>query len=128
MLAGDPVGRAAALIWSRDLADGRSAEERVLERLAQTEIVAAIQPLPPRHRFAVHLTDVRGLDHWQIADLTRIPVGTVTSSLDGGGTVVIAYCCSAARMAGDFLTRSFTGAVTLTRISQGKRRGSCPGT
>ena len=96
----------------------------MLERLAQTEIVAAIQPLPPRHRFAVHLTDVRGLDHWQIADLTRIPVGTVTSSLDGGGTVVIAYCCSAARMAGDFLTRSFTGAVTLTRISQGKRRGS----
>jgi hypothetical protein len=59
VLAADPVGRAAALIWSRDLADGRSAEERVRERLAQTEVVAAIQPLPPRHRFAVYLTDVR---------------------------------------------------------------------
>jgi DNA-directed RNA polymerase specialized sigma24 family protein len=106
VLAADPVGRAAVLIWSRDLADGRSAEERVLQRLAQTEIVVGIQPLPPRHRLAVHLTDVRGLDHWQIADLTRIPVGTVKSSLDGGGTVVIAYCCSVARMAGDFLTRS----------------------
>ena len=37
-----------------------------------------------------------------------------------GGTVVIAYCCSAARMAGDFLTRSFTGAVTLTEDQPGE--------
>ena len=50
----------------------------MLERLArETEIVAAIQPLPgPGTGSRVHLTDVRGLDRWQIADLTRIPVGT----------------------------------------------------
>jgi len=70
--------------WSRNPADGRSAEEHVLERLVHAEIVAAIQTLPPGYRLTVYLADVKGLGYRQIADLTGISVGTVKSSLHRG--------------------------------------------
>ena len=70
--------------WARNPADGRSAEEHVLERLVHAEIVAAIQALPPGYRLTVYLADVKGLGYRQIADLTGISVGTVKSSLHRG--------------------------------------------
>ena len=83
-LAADLTGREAEPPWSRDSADGRSAEEHVLERLAHAEIVAAIRVLPPGYRLTVYLADVKGLGYRQIADLTGVSVGTVKSSLQRG--------------------------------------------
>ncbi len=80
----DLAGRDADLLWSRNSADGRSAEEHVLGRLVHAEIVAAIQALPPGYRLMVYLADVKGLSYQQIADLTGVSVGTVKSSLHRG--------------------------------------------
>ncbi|HEY6311087.1 MAG TPA: sigma-70 family RNA polymerase sigma factor [Streptosporangiaceae bacterium] len=84
LLAGDLANWEADPPWSRSSADGRSAEEHVLERLVYADIVAAIRALPPRYRLMVYLADVRGLSYRQIADLTGVSVGTVKSSLHHG--------------------------------------------
>ena len=52
--------------------------------ITRTPAPTAIGQLPPRHRLAVQLADVKGLSCRQIADLTGIPVGTVKSSLHRG--------------------------------------------
>ena len=83
-LATELVSREAEPSWSPNSADGRSAEEHVLERLVHAEIVAAIQALPPGYRLTVYLADVIGLGYRQIADLTGVSVGTVKSSLHRG--------------------------------------------
>lgn len=71
-------------LWSPNSGDGRSAEEHVLERLVQADIVAAIRALPPGYRLIVYMADVKGLGYRQIADLTGISIGTVKSSLHRG--------------------------------------------
>ena len=78
------LARETDLPWSRNSADGRSAEEHVLGHLVHAEIVAAIRALPPGSRLTVYLADVKGLGYRQIADLTGISVGTVKSSLCRG--------------------------------------------
>ena len=83
-LAADLASREAEPTWSADSADGRSAEEHVLERLVHAEIVAAIRVLPPGYRLTVYLADVKGLGCQQIANLTGVSVGTVKSSLHRG--------------------------------------------
>jgi len=83
-LTTDLTGREAELPWSPNPADGRSAEEHVLERLVHAELVAAIRVLPPGYRLTVYLADVKGLGYRQIADLTGVSVGTVKSSLHRG--------------------------------------------
>jgi RNA polymerase sigma-70 factor, ECF subfamily len=82
--AGDLTSREADLPWSWNSADGWSAEEHVLRRLVQAEIVAAIRALPPGYRLTVYLADVKGLDYRQIAEVTGVSVGTVKSSLHRG--------------------------------------------
>jgi RNA polymerase sigma-70 factor, ECF subfamily len=84
LLAADPDSREADPPWSRDLADGRPAEEHVLGRVIHAEIVAAIRTLPPGYRLMVYLADVKGLGYRQITELTGVPVGTVKSSLHRG--------------------------------------------
>jgi RNA polymerase sigma-70 factor, ECF subfamily len=84
LLAADLASRETDPPWSRDSADGRSAEEHVLEHLVHAEVVAAIRALPPRSRLTVYLADVKGLGYRQIADLTGTSIGTVKSSLHRG--------------------------------------------
>ena len=84
LLAADPVGPETVLPWSRDSADGRSAEEHVLGSLVHADIVAALRALPARQRVAVYLADVKGLGYRQIADVTGMPPGAVKSSLHRG--------------------------------------------
>jgi len=84
VLAVNLAGREAHPPWSPNPADGRSAEEQVLERLVHAEIVAAIRALPPGYRLMVYLADVQGLGYRQIADLTGASIGTVKSSLHRG--------------------------------------------
>jgi RNA polymerase sigma-70 factor, ECF subfamily len=83
LLAGD-LTLQADLPWSRNSADGWSAEEHVLGRLVQAEIVAAMRALPPGYRLTVYLADVKGLGYRQIAEVTGVSVGTVKSSLHRG--------------------------------------------
>jgi len=84
LLLADLADREVDLPWSRDSADARSAEDRVLERLVQAEIVAAIRALPPGYRLMVYLADVQGLGYRQIAEVTGVSLGTVKSSLHRG--------------------------------------------
>lgn len=76
--------READPLWARNSSDGWSAEEHVLRRLVQAEILAAIRALPPGYRLTVYLADVKGLRYRQIAEVTGVSVGTVKTSLHRG--------------------------------------------
>jgi RNA polymerase sigma-70 factor, ECF subfamily len=84
LLAADPATREADLPWARDSAEGRPADEHVLGRAVEAELVAAIRTLPPGHRLMVYLADMKGLGYRQIAEMTGVSIGTVKSSLHRG--------------------------------------------
>jgi RNA polymerase sigma-70 factor, ECF subfamily len=87
-----PLVSGDAACWQLDFArsghgpDARSAEEHVLSRALNADVVTAIRALPASQRVTVYLSDVRGLGYRQIAGLTGMPVGTVKSSLHRGRT------------------------------------------
>jgi RNA polymerase sigma-70 factor, ECF subfamily len=56
-------------------------EEQVLDRLAASEVVAAVEKLPPLHREVVLLVDVEGFSYRDAAEVMGIPIGTVMSRL-----------------------------------------------
>ena len=58
-----------------------SAEDQVVGRLLDPEVIAALRELPDRHRIVVYLADLEGLSYRQISALTGIPLGSVKSSL-----------------------------------------------
>jgi RNA polymerase sigma-70 factor, ECF subfamily len=58
-----------------------SAEDQVLRRLLDANLMAALRALPHRQRMVVYLADLEGLGYRQIAALTGIPLGSVKSSL-----------------------------------------------
>ena len=62
----------------------RSAESEALERLADVEIVEAMNALPDEFRLAVYLADVEGFSYKEIAEMMDTPVGTVMSRLHRG--------------------------------------------
>ena len=62
----------------------RSAEERALETLPDTDVKAAMQALPEQFRMAVYYADVEGFRFKEIAQLMDTPVGTVMSRLHRG--------------------------------------------
>jgi RNA polymerase sigma-70 factor (ECF subfamily) len=62
----------------------RSAEERVLDRLGDNQIRAAMQALPEQLRLAVYYADVEGFAHKEIADLMHTTLSRVTSQLHRG--------------------------------------------
>jgi len=70
---GSPPLRAAS-------ADG-SAEDQVIRRLLDPEVIAALRVLPDRHKIVVYLADLEGLGYRQISALTGIPLGSVKSCL-----------------------------------------------
>jgi RNA polymerase sigma-70 factor, ECF subfamily len=84
LLAADTASRERDPAWARNSAEGRPAEEYVLERAIHAEIVAAIRTLPPGCRLMVYLADVKGLGYRQIAEMTGGSIGTVKSSLHRG--------------------------------------------
>jgi len=69
--------------WSDD-PEARSAEDRVLAGLIDSDIVTAMRALPVRYRVAVYLADVEGLRYQDISELTGIPLGSVRSCLHRG--------------------------------------------
>jgi RNA polymerase sigma-70 factor (TIGR02947 family) len=61
-----------------------SAEDRALEMLPDPHINAAMMSLPEKYRVAVYLADVEGLSYKEIAEITAVGKGTVTSRLYRG--------------------------------------------
>lgn len=62
----------------------RSVEEEFLSSITDDEITKAIEDLPDQFREVVLLFDVEGLSYAEIADMLKIPSGTVMSRLHRG--------------------------------------------
>ena len=60
---------------------GGSAEDQVVGRLLDPEVIAALRVLPDRHKIVVYLADLQGLGYRQISALTGMPLGSVKSCL-----------------------------------------------
>jgi RNA polymerase sigma-70 factor (ECF subfamily) len=61
--------------------EGAKPESDVLDKMAATEVVAAVEKLPPLHREVVLLVDVEGFSYKDAADTLGVPIGTVMSRL-----------------------------------------------
>jgi RNA polymerase sigma-70 factor (ECF subfamily) len=66
-----PVGTAGASVVERS----------VVEHLGETAILTVIHALPPAYRDVVVLADVEGVPYKLVAEVLRIPVGSVCSRL-----------------------------------------------
>lgn len=63
---------------------GASAETEVLESLPDEDVRAALEALPEQFRVAVLLADVEGFSYREIAEILKVPMGTVMSRLHRG--------------------------------------------
>jgi RNA polymerase sigma-70 factor (ECF subfamily) len=68
---------------SLDISYGQyeTASESILDQLAEEEIIAAIQNLPPSYRMVFNLFVIEGYKHEEIANQLNISVGTSKSNL-----------------------------------------------
>lgn len=73
---------ADAASHSSDL--GKSAEDEVLENIADRDVKDALAAMPEDFRMAVYLSDVEGFAYKEIAEITGVPTGTVMSRLHRG--------------------------------------------
>src|SRR5258708_15265407 len=75
----DDVGDFVLFEKLRD--EGAKPESDVLDKIAATEVVSAVDKLPPLHREVVLLVDVEGFSYNDAADTLGVPIGTVMSRL-----------------------------------------------
>jgi RNA polymerase sigma-70 factor, ECF subfamily len=68
--------------------DGTAAEERVVERLSQDDIVSALSAVPHDFRDVVVLVDIGDFSYQDAANILDIPIGTVMSRLHRGRRVL----------------------------------------
>ena len=61
--------------------EGARPEADVLDKLAASEVVKAVEQLPPLHREVVLLVDVEGFSYKDAAQTLGVPIGTVMSRL-----------------------------------------------
>ncbi|MGF1595585.1 MAG: sigma-70 family RNA polymerase sigma factor [Acidimicrobiales bacterium] len=66
----------------------RSAEDELLDQLAESEVLDAVEGLAPAYRQTVLLADVGGFSYKEIAEILEIPIGTVMSRLHRGRQVL----------------------------------------
>jgi len=76
ILVGDDIAD-----WHRAFARAASAEDLVMSRMIDADVVTAMRALPEKHRLTVYLADAEGLAYKQIAGIAGMPVGSVKSSL-----------------------------------------------
>lgn len=98
----------------------RSAEAEVLGRLPDPRIQAGLQAVPVNLRTAVYLHDVEGLAYREIAAITGVPLGTVTSRLHRGRRRMRSTLEDYARENGFIAGRSTAAAEA------GRAEDSCP--
>jgi RNA polymerase sigma-70 factor, ECF subfamily len=67
---------------------GPSDEERVVERLSQDDIVAALASVPHDFRDVIVLVDIGDFSYQDAAQILDIPIGTVMSRLHRGRRVL----------------------------------------
>jgi len=58
-----------------------SAEDEVLQQFAHSECRSALDALPDCFKATIYLADIEGYSYEDVAELTGVPVGTVTSRL-----------------------------------------------
>jgi RNA polymerase sigma-70 factor (ECF subfamily) len=63
---------------------GKSAEDEVLENIADRDVKEALAAMPEEFRMAVYLCDVEGFTYKEIAEIVGVPTGTVMSRLHRG--------------------------------------------
>ena len=68
--------------------DGNAAEERVVERLSQDDIVTALSAVPHDFRDVVVLVDIGDFTYQDAAQILDIPIGTVMSRLHRGRRIL----------------------------------------
>ena len=68
--------------------EGVSDEERVVERLSQNDVVAALSEVPHDFRDVVVLVDVGDFTYADAAQILDIPIGTVMSRLHRGRRIL----------------------------------------
>jgi RNA polymerase sigma-70 factor (ECF subfamily) len=68
---------------SLDISHGHyeTAHDNILDKLAEEDIIAAIQRLPPSYRMVFNLFIIEGYKHEEIANQLNISVGTSKSNL-----------------------------------------------
>jgi RNA polymerase sigma-70 factor (ECF subfamily) len=64
--------------------DVESAEDALIRRATDAEVRAVLDELPENFRQAVWLRDAEGFSYVEIAEMLRVPVGTVMSRLSRG--------------------------------------------
>ncbi len=67
---------------------GKSAEDEVLEGIADLDIKKALADMPEEFRMAVYLADVEGFSYKEIAEIVGVPTGTVMSRLHRGRKIL----------------------------------------
>ena len=67
---------------------GKSAEDEVLENIADADIKKALADMPEEFRMAVYLADVEGFAYKEIAEIVGVPTGTVMSRLHRGRKIL----------------------------------------
>lgn len=74
--------RVAMEEWERVPGDGTEAPDAAVARAEErARIMRALNALPERHRAIIMLSDLEGLSYREIADVLKIPMGTVMSRL-----------------------------------------------
>jgi RNA polymerase sigma-70 factor (ECF subfamily) len=68
--------------------DGMSDEDRVVERLSQDDIVAALSAVPHDFRDVIVLVDIGDFSYQDAANILDIPIGTVMSRLHRGRRIL----------------------------------------
>src|SRR5919197_3385207 len=68
--------------------DGPTDEERVVERLSQDDVVAALSAVPHDFRDVVVLVDIGDFTYADAAQILDIPIGTVMSRLHRGRRIL----------------------------------------
>jgi RNA polymerase sigma-70 factor, ECF subfamily len=68
--------------------DGVSDEDRVVERLSQDDIVAALSAVPHDFRDVIVLVDIGDFNYQDAANILDIPIGTVMSRLHRGRRIL----------------------------------------